>query len=157
MTGDPFADPRAAELLAASPDDVAAAAARLRAAGGESGQVAAGLAAAQRDATWHGAAAEAFHRAIGRLPGTLEAVDGGFGAVAAALGAYEADLAQIRPAFIRLADQLEDPALCPEQRATLDRQALELLDEFDTARRACQAAIATSTHPLSGQGTTVSG
>src|SRR5690349_14472321 len=162
-------------------DQRAALAASFRAAAWESQSTAAGLAAAQHDATWTGRAAAAFHRAIGRLPSELERVRAGFGAVADALVGYEPELARIRAAFVRTIACLGDvecrlasarvaadtgdgaywlvDELQLEVRR-LQRLAFELLDEFSSARDACRAAIAAAGNtalrsPQSGQGTTV--
>jgi hypothetical protein len=105
---DPLDDPRATDLLAASPDDVSALAVNFRAAAGESGTTAAGLSAAQQDGTWSGRAADAFRRAIGRLPGALGRVGDGYAAVADALTAYEPELFRIRSAFIGVIAELSD-------------------------------------------------
>lgn len=141
---DPLADPRAADLLAAVPDDVGLAAAQFRAAAAESEMTAAGLSAARHDGTWTGAAANAFRHAIGRLPSELDQVRAGFSAVAEALTVYESDLARIRPAFTRAMSELAELAGAENgfEVAMLRRRAFELLEEFSAARAACQAAIA---------------
>ena len=166
---DPLADPRAADLLAALPDDVAALAANFRTAADESRGTVVGLSAAQHDGTWTGGAADAFRRAIGRLPAELEKVRAGFEAVADALTVYEGELARIKAAFARVTAELSDvgsrfgPAQATAHAteiATLRRRAFDLLDEFTAARSACRAAIAVAenTAPAprrTGQGTTV--
>jgi uncharacterized protein YukE len=170
---DPLADPRAGDLLSAIPDQVGVLAANFRTAAAESQSTATGLAAAQHDATWTGRAADAFRRAIGRLPSELGKVQTGFQEVASALSAYEPELAHIRAAFVRTVAQLADAELAavrserwlPERRlggeiADLRQKAFALLDEFASARSACSAAIAAAgatalPRPLSGQGTTV--
>jgi uncharacterized protein YukE len=141
---DLLADPRAADLLAAVPDEVARAAAQFRSAAGESKMTAAGLSAARHDGTWTGRAADAFRRAIGRLPSELDQIRAGFSAVAEALTTYESELAAIRPAFSKALAEL---AVLPNkgngfEAAMLRRRAFELLEEFSAARAACQDAIA---------------
>lgn len=96
---DPVADPRARDLLAAHPDDVAALGATFRGAAGESETTAVGLDAARHDATWTGRAADAFRRAVGRLPPVLGRVRAGYAAVADALAAYEPELARLQGGF----------------------------------------------------------
>ncbi len=105
---DPLDDPRATDLLAARPDDVSALAANFRAAAGESDTTAAGLNAAQTDGTWTGRAADAFRRAIGRLPRALGRVRDGYSAVADALTIYEPELSRIQSAFIAVITELND-------------------------------------------------
>jgi cell wall-associated NlpC family hydrolase len=105
---DPLADPRATDLLAAIPDEVGALAANFRSAGSESQATSAGLSAARHDGTWTGRAADAFRRAIGRLPGELDRVRAGFDGVAAALYVYEPELARIQYEFVQVAGALDD-------------------------------------------------
>lgn len=105
---DPLDDPRAIDLLAARPDDVSALSVGFRAAAGESGQTATGLRAARSDGTWTGRAADAFRRAIGRLPVELDRVRAGYSAVAEALAAYEPELSRIQSAFERVIAERND-------------------------------------------------
>ncbi len=147
---DPLADPRAAELLAAIPDDVATVAASFRAAADRASMTGAGLAAAQHDATWTGAAADRFRTSIGRLPGELQHVRAGYSAVADALDAYEPELARVRAAFVRTAAELTDArarARTEHDRAemgSLTRRADALLEEFAALRGICRSAIASA-------------
>jgi hypothetical protein len=106
--GDPLADPRALDLLAAEPDEAAALAGVFRSAASESSHTAVGLAAAQHDGVWTGRAAEAFRRAIGLLPRRLGRLGTGFSAVAAALAQYDSDLALIQPVFVSVIAELQD-------------------------------------------------
>lgn len=158
---DPLADPRAADLLAAAPDDVGIAAAQFRTAAGESAVTVAGLGAARHDGTWTGRAADAFRHAIGRLPAELDQVRAGFSAVAEALTAYESDLARVRPAFTKAMSELADLANAGNgvEVAMLRRRAFGILEEFSSARAACRAAIAaaqgTAPRPEMGHGVTV--
>jgi hypothetical protein len=171
--GDPLADPRAAELLAAVPDEVGAVAAEFRTAAGESQATAAGLSAARQDGTWTGRAADAFRTAIGRLPLRLDRVGAGFSAVAEALTAYEAELSTVRAAFKRTLAELADAEsrLATEKAAArgetadseiarLTRRAFELLDDFASGREACRSAIGAAqgtapARPPAGHGITV--
>ncbi|MGH2916893.1 MAG: hypothetical protein ACRDMX_18100 [Solirubrobacteraceae bacterium] len=99
---DPLQDPRAADLLAAHPDEVATLAANFQAAADESAMTATGLRAAQQDGIWTGRAANAFRGAIGQLPGQLSQVQAGYAAVSDALRAYEPELASIQSSFAAL-------------------------------------------------------
>jgi cell wall-associated NlpC family hydrolase len=160
----PLQDLRADDLLAARPDDVAALAARFRTAAGESELTAAGLSAARSDGLWRGRAAEAFRRAIGRLPFELSRVRAGYAVVAEALTRYEPELARIQSEFVQVVDQLSDAdsRLGPTQASAelalahaggsadtygqeiirLTARGFALLDEFSTAREACRVSVA---------------
>lgn len=105
---DPLSDPRAFDLLAAEPDELVALVGAFRTAAEESHQTAVGLAAAREDGTWTGRAANAFRRAIGRLPGELRKVRAGFSAVADALHQYDTELARIKPEFVQIVGDLTD-------------------------------------------------
>jgi chromosome segregation ATPase len=174
---DPLADPRALELLAAHPDEVGMLAAHFRAAASESQATATGLSAARQECTWIGRAADAFRRAIGRLPAQLDRVSAGFSEVAEALTAYEAELFTITTEFKRTVAELADaesrlvaakaaaPARTPDTEpevARLTRRAFALLDDFSSAREACRSAIAAAQaiappRPQAGNGITVIG
>jgi hypothetical protein len=118
---DPLDDPRATDLLAARPDDIGALAANFHAAAGESATTAAGLSAARNDGTWTGRAAEAFRRAIGRLPGELDRIRDGYSAVATALTGYEPELSRIQAAFVQVvADRADVLSRLGIARATAD-------------------------------------
>lgn len=120
---DPLADPRATDLLAAVPDDVAAVAASFRTAASEAEMTGTGLAAAQHDAEWKGGAATAFRRSIGRLPHELERVRAGYAEVAAALDAYEPELAKLQSAFVTTIGELADLEARPRPAAAVALQA----------------------------------
>jgi cell wall-associated NlpC family hydrolase len=105
---DPLSDPRAQDLLAALPDDVSALAANFRTAAHESHETARGLRAARNDGVWTGRAANAFRRAIGRLPLELDKVRTGFVEVADALTTYEPQLARIKNDFVQTIGSLND-------------------------------------------------
>jgi hypothetical protein len=174
---DPLIDPRAAELLGAEPEQAGALAGMFRTAAGESGQTSTGLAAAQHDASWTGRAADAFRRAIGRLPGQLGRLSDGFTIVADALNGYEDVLGPIQSEFERVIARLGDAEArlgplqaaapaggaatdCETQIASLRRRAFALLDDFADARNACRAAIAAGQQrapaaPTTGSGVTV--
>ncbi len=173
--GDPIADPRAADLLAAVPDEVGAIAADFRTAAGESHATATGLGAAHQDGTWTGKAADAFRSAIGRLPLQLDRVGAGFSAVAEALTAYGEELSEIRAAFKRTVAELADAEsrlgtartvgraeTADSEIARLTRRAFELLDDFSSAREACRSAVVAAQasappRPQAGNGITVLG
>jgi len=138
---DPLADPLAADLLAAAPEDVAALAARFRAAADGADMTGAGLTAAEHDATWRGAAADRFRGSIRPLPGRLADVQAGYAEVARALNVYEPELARIRSGFLRVIGARGDNP-DPAEATRLSRQAQVLLDEFAAARDACRAAVA---------------
>jgi len=92
-------DPRSNELMLARPAEIAMLAAYLRRAAEESCSTATGLRAAEHDGLWHGDAADAFRRAIGRMPSRLDALYAGFRDAGAALSAYVAALTRIQTAF----------------------------------------------------------
>jgi hypothetical protein len=118
---DPLDDPRATDLLAARPDDVSTLSVNFRTAASESETTAAGLSAARTDGTWTGRAADAFRRAIGRLPHELDRVRAGYSAVADALAAYEPELSRIQNAFVQVIAERNDleTRLGPAQTAAL--------------------------------------
>jgi uncharacterized protein YukE len=103
---DPLSDPRAADLLSAVPGEVWLLAALFRQVGSEAQGIAGALRGASHAATWTGAAASAFRANVGQLPGELDKVQQSYDAVAAALGAYESELSEVKPAFQRVAEQL---------------------------------------------------
>lgn len=104
---DPLSDPRAADLLSADPGEVWMLASTFQRVASEAAATAAGLRGAQHDATWTGPAATAFRAKLGKLPGDLDKVERSYQDVASALTGYESELATIKPAFQRLATQLE--------------------------------------------------
>jgi hypothetical protein len=140
---DPLADPRATDLLGADPNDVASLAAVFRTAASESLQTETGLRAAQHDGVWTGASAEAFRRAIGRLPVELGKLHAGFQGVAEALSAYESGLSSIKPAFVRVIAELAnvESRLRPAQAAA---QAAAVA--LRSIARSPSATIASLTH-----------
>jgi hypothetical protein len=103
---DPLSDPRAHDLLTAVPGEVGTLAGDFHAAAQESQMTSAGLSAAQHDGSWTGHAADAFRKAIGRLPRELDRVQDGFRAVAAALDSYESELTPVQTQFVDAAYQL---------------------------------------------------
>jgi cell wall-associated NlpC family hydrolase len=159
---DPLTDPRATDLLAARPDDVGALAAGFRAAAGESDSTASGLTAAQHDGTWTGRAADAFRRAIGRLPRALGPVRDGYAAVAGALAAYEPELSQLQSSFVAVMAEVSDTQArlrvtdtdaYRRDLAAQTSRAFSLLDEFATVRAQCRDAVAAAqrTAPVAPQ------
>jgi uncharacterized protein YukE len=103
---DPLSDPRAADLLAADPGEVWVLAAVFRQVGGEAQSIAGALRGAPQEATWEGAAADAFRRTLGQLPGELDKVQSSYEHVAGALDSYETELSTVKASFQRLAQQL---------------------------------------------------
>jgi uncharacterized protein YukE len=103
---DPLSDPRAADLLSADPGEVWVLAALFRQVGGEAEAIAGALRGAPNEGTWTGAAASAFRQKVGQLPGELDKVQQAYQDVAGALNTYESELATVKPAFQRLAEQL---------------------------------------------------
>src|SRR3984885_5472316 len=103
---DPLSDPRAADLLSADPGEVWVLAAVFRQVAGEAQSIAGALRGAPNEATWTGAAATAFRNTVGQLPSELDKVEQSYQDVARALDAYETRLAELKPAFQRLAEQL---------------------------------------------------
>lgn len=153
---DPLADPRATDLLAAVPDDVAMLAATFRAAAGEAELTAAGLGAAQQDAVWTGRAADRFRDSIGHVPEELDRVRAGYAAVAAALSAYEPELARVQSTFVTVVAELTAIQATgrvdahARECAELTARAQALLDEFSTVRATCrdEVAAAQATAPV---------
>lgn len=104
--GDPLSDPRAADLLSADPGEVWVLSALFRQVGGEAQAIAGALRGAPNQATWTGGAADAFRHTVGQLPSELDKVEQSYQDVAGALGTYESVLAEVKPAFQRVAEQL---------------------------------------------------
>ena len=104
---DPLSDPRAARLLATSPDEIDNLAGFLQRVSGQAQDAAAGLRGAHGDATWTGGAADAFRAKLGKLPGDLSTVQGSYGDAAQALRTYATNVAPIRSQFQSLAQQLQ--------------------------------------------------
>jgi hypothetical protein len=102
-----MSDPLAADLLGADPQEAISLAGMFRKAASESSYTSAGLAAAQRDGTWTGRAADTFRSAIGPLPGRLGRLGTGFETVAQALAQYESSLVEIQPLFVNVVAELE--------------------------------------------------
>lgn len=152
---DPLIDPRARDLIAADPDEVAALASGLAQAASDSAVTAGGLSAAQRDATWTGVAADAFRGRVAPVPARLGRIEMRLCAVSQALAAYEDGLAPMRAAFIGTMAALADAEARAAQARTaaeamawadeaerLHARAAQLLDEFDALRIACRGRIA---------------
>src|ERR1700742_1051859 len=104
--GDPLSDPRAQQLLSASPAEVGALAAQFRRVANQAESSAAALRGAHGDGTWTGPAADAFRTQLGKLPGDLDKVQQSYGEVARALYAYEGELGPLQSRFRSLATQL---------------------------------------------------
>jgi hypothetical protein len=155
IAADPMLDPRAEDLLAFDPDQVAGAVRELTAAAGEAEATQRGLEAARHDGVWTGHAAATFRSSIGRVPAELRKLWHGFSAVANAMYRYSEATAVIQHDFQRV---MRQAALAGEGlgspddehlRAELARQhrrAHELLDEFEAHRSAARAAIAAAAH-----------
>jgi X-X-X-Leu-X-X-Gly heptad repeat protein len=105
---DPLSDPRAQHLLSADTGEIASLAAAFHQVAHQAQTAATGLRGAQNDATWTGAAADAFRGQVGKLPGDLDKVQHSYGEVATALDGYASGLAPIQSQFRSLATQLHD-------------------------------------------------
>lgn len=105
--GNPLDDPRAARLLASSPDEVGSLAGSFRRIASQAEQVAAAIRNAHADVHWTGAAADAFEGKLGKLPGDLDRIQKSYGLVGGALQSYESELGPIRSEYKSLAGQLQ--------------------------------------------------
>lgn len=103
---DPLTDPRAAALLAAQPGEVEALGCEFRRVASQAETSIAGLQGAHGDATWTGAAADAFRTQLGKLPGDLQKVHQSYGQAASALSAYAGELGPLKSQFQSLVSQL---------------------------------------------------
>ena len=133
-------DPRAQDLLAAVAADVERLAAAFRRAAATAGEIGQEVGAAAGDPLWQGAAATAFRRAVGPLPGEMSRIVDGYGAVADALDGYARELADLTGALRSLIAPLEsgdEPVAAPARAA-----AWRVLDAFEIARDGCRARIA---------------
>lgn len=162
---DPLADPRSALLLAADPDAAAELAAQFAVAADGCATTAVGLRAARHQGAWSGRAADAYRVTVGRLPARLSRLQAAFGDAAAALRAYEPELAECQVAYRTLAAELAEaeqllararfseaapgdllrPGRAEAARAALDAlrvQAFLVLDAFSLAEQGCRGAIA---------------
>ena len=138
-------DPRSNDLMLARPAEIALLADYFRRAAQESGSTATGLRAAQNDGHWHGDAADAFRRAIGRMPGRLDSLSAGFRDAGAALSAYEAALTRIQTAFGQAIGAIQSwsaqigPARTAADTALIDLR--QLLHRPGTRRSVILAAL----------------
>src|ERR1700744_3701154 len=134
--GDPLSDPRAHQLLSASPSEVASLAAQFRRVAQQAETSAAALRGG--DGTWTGGAADAFRTQLGKLPGDLDKVQQSYGEVAQALDTYEAELGTLQSQFRSLSTQLSDA------RASLSSANTQLSNAKSDLTTASQAPHATS-------------
>lgn len=100
-------DPRASDLLAASPEELDALAGQFQRVAGEARTAIDGLRGAHGDEHWTGAAAAAFRTQLGKLPGDLQGVETSYNETASALRAYARDLGPVKHQFQALAGQLQ--------------------------------------------------
>ncbi len=103
---DPLTDPRAAALLAAQPGEVEALGREFNRVASQAETSIAGLQGAHGDATWTGAAADAFRTQLGKLPGDLQKVHESYGQAASALSSYAGELGPLKSQFQSLVTQL---------------------------------------------------
>src|ERR1700744_151165 len=136
--GDPLSDPRAHQLLSASPSEVASLAAQFRRGAQQAETAAAALRGAHGDGTWTGGAADAFRTQLGKLPGDLDKVQQSYGEVAQALDTYEGQLGPLQSRFRSLSTQLTDA------RASLSSANTQLSNAKSDLTTASQAPHATS-------------
>jgi hypothetical protein len=104
--GDPLSDPRAADLLAADPGEVASLAGAFHNVAAQAQTAIGGLHGAHNDATWTGGAADAFRSQLGKLPGDLAKVHQSYGETASALDGYGAQLGPLQSRFRSLSSQI---------------------------------------------------
>jgi hypothetical protein len=104
---DPLSDPRARDLLAADPFEVAGVAYTLRSVSLEAQAVAGGLRGAPSYAEWWGESAETFRNTIGNYPAQVDKVHSSYGEAASALNHYEGELASLQSSFRTVQQQLE--------------------------------------------------
>ncbi|HEY3773588.1 MAG TPA: hypothetical protein VGL69_11375 [Solirubrobacteraceae bacterium] len=104
---DPLTDPRAAQLLATSPDEIDSLAGFFQTVSGQAEQASTGLQGAHGDETWTGGAADAFRAKLGKLPGDLSTVQSSYADAAQALRTYATNVAPIKSQFQSLAQQLQ--------------------------------------------------
>lgn len=138
---DPLSDPRATDLLSAEPGEVWLLAAVFRQVGSEAQGIAGALRGAPNSVTWTGGAASAFRATVGQLPAQLDKVQQSYEDVASALSAYESELADVKPAFQRLAEQLGNA------RGALGGAQGQLTNAQGTLTTAISAPHAKSTSP----------
>ncbi len=105
--GDPLSDPRAQGLLSADLGEISALGGLFHRVASQCETAAAGLQGAN-DATWTGAAADAFRSQLGKLPDDLGNIQSSYAGVAGALDTYGAHLEPIRTQFVSLVTQLTD-------------------------------------------------
>jgi hypothetical protein len=142
MTGDPRADPRAHDLLTADPGVVNLLVIVFKDLARQAQVTADGLRGADGDATWSGAAADAFRNGLGKLPEDLGKVTSSYQEAADALNGYEGQLSQVKSAFQSIASQLESA------HAQLGSAQSQLAGAQSALSTAAKAAAATPS-PLS--------
>jgi len=138
---DPLSDPRSQHLLSADTGEIASLATAFHQVANQAQTAASGLRGAQDDATWTGAAADAFRGQVGQLPGDLDKVQHSYGEVATALDGYGSGLGPIQAQFRSLATQLQD---AQSSLSTAQGQQAQAKTDLSTATAAPQA---TSTTP----------
>lgn len=104
---DPLTDPRAAQLLATSPDEIDNLAGFFQTVSSQAQEASTGLQGAHGDETWTGGAADAFRAKLGKLPGDLSTVQSSYADTAQALRTYATNVAPIKSQFQSLAQQLQ--------------------------------------------------
>jgi hypothetical protein len=105
--GDLMSYPGAAGLVAADPGEVGLLASLFGTVATQATHSHGGLLGAQGDATWTGAAADAFRTKVGKLPGDLSNVARSYGDVAHSLNAYESELGPLQTQFISVLSQID--------------------------------------------------
>ena len=104
---DPLTDPRAKDLLAADPYEVASLASQFRRVATDAQTAIHGLQGAHNDANWTGEAADKFRSKLGKLPGDLQKVAQSYGDAATALTTYGNHLEPLKSQFQQLAPQIQ--------------------------------------------------
>lgn len=98
--------PGATGLVAADPGEVGLLATLFGTVASQATHSRGGVLGAQGDATWTGAAADAFRSKVGKLPGDLANVARSYGDVASALNRYEAELGSLQMQFGAVLSQI---------------------------------------------------
>ena len=164
---DPRSDDRTPDLLDADPEEVASLSQRFRGICDTVDSARNGLRGAEGDGEWHGGAADAFRRNLGKLPGELDRVFDSYERVSWALWNYEGQLRDAQSRFDRTLGELDQAYsrlrtlertqadAAPAERQTweapiyraaediiaLHRQGFSVLDQFDAERQQLRANI----------------
>ncbi|HWF55714.1 MAG TPA: hypothetical protein VG223_13830 [Solirubrobacteraceae bacterium] len=137
---DVFTSADAQYLLQSDPGEVQSLADQFHSVASQAESAQSALKGAQGDATWTGAAADAFRAQLGKLPDDLAKVQQSYGEVATALGGYQQDLASLRSQFARLQSQYES---LQGSLSTAQGQLSSANDALTTAKQSTHATSST--------------